>query len=203
MDSAAGSTTSMINLEFRIIALKGSRCRLSAYRQSGQEMLSVKLDTDEAAADEPCGPWTRRAAKGIKDKAGRLADGGGDQGFERLKTAGGSNLVPAGGALEIDNAQTRPPASGRSVSQWPTIRTGPFRRSDWPAGPLQRLGDVQLQYELRMSGAGHDTLQLLNVCPANNRQDVQLCRAHTLKGQMQRLVRVDARREMSRVNEIP
>ena len=47
-------------------------------------MLSVKLDTDEAAADEPCGPWTRRAAKGIKDKAGRLADGG-DQGFERLR----------------------------------------------------------------------------------------------------------------------
>jgi hypothetical protein len=28
-----------------------------------------------------------------------------------------SNLVPPGGALEIDNAQTRPPARGRSVSE--------------------------------------------------------------------------------------
>jgi hypothetical protein len=46
-------------------------------------MACIKLDADEAPADAPCshkrGPG---AAKGIKDKARRLAKSG-DQGFER------------------------------------------------------------------------------------------------------------------------
>jgi len=40
---------------------------------------------------------------------------------------------------------------------------------------------------------GHDAFEFVNICPVNDRQDIEMVSAHAFKGQMQRMIRVEVR----------